>query len=62
MKECSVCHGFGRHQVYRYGRVSSVYCDCDAGRQWLERLKKEFEARGIDTSNPSYPWNIKKDS
>ena len=57
MQQCSKCQGFGRYQVYRYGRVMSEYCDCEAGEAWLKELKKEFENRGIDTTDPHYPWN-----
>ncbi len=57
MPECSKCQDFGRRQVYRSGRVMSEYCDCQAGRDWVDRLKKEFEERGLDTSPYYYPWN-----
>ncbi len=57
MKECPKCHDFGRYQTYQYGRVMSEYCDCPAGNAWLERLKKDFEDRGMDTTASYYPWN-----
>ena len=62
MEECPKCHGYGRYQTYKYGRVLSEYCDCPVGEEWLAKLKKEFEDRGMDTSDPSYPWNRQKTS
>ena len=62
MKECSKCHGFGKYQTYQYGRVMSKYCECPVGTEWLERLKKEFEARGMDITDPRYPWNRQQTS
>ena len=62
MRQCSKCHGFGRYQTYRYGRVMSEYCDCPVGQAWLARLKEEFERLGIDATNPCYPWNRRQTS
>lgn len=40
MKACPKCKGFGRTQIYRYGRVIQVYCDCEAGDRFVERVYK----------------------
>ena len=56
-KKCSKCHDFGRRRIYKYGRVLSVYCSCEAGRRWVQALKEDFIAKGIDISDPGYPWN-----
>jgi hypothetical protein len=56
-KKCLKCHDFGRRQIYKYGRVMSVYCSCKAGRDWVQKLKEDFISKGIDITDPHYPWN-----
>ena len=38
MPRCRHCDGFGKLQVYRGGRVISVYCDCVAGDKAIKRV------------------------
>ena len=56
-KKCNKCYGFGRRRFYKYGRVLSDYCTCEAGRKWVQSLKEEFIKKGMDISHPGYPWN-----
>ena len=37
MPKCQHCNDFGRLQIYRYGRVLSVYCDCSVGDAAIKR-------------------------
>jgi len=37
---CARCKGMGRVQLYRGGRVRSVYCDCPAGDRFVERVSE----------------------
>ena len=41
MSKCQHCKGFGRTQIYRYGRVIQAYCDCEAGDKFVERIRKD---------------------
>ena len=38
MQSCKKCCGYGRLQIYRYGQVISVYCDCEAGDRAVEKV------------------------
>ena len=35
----------------------SVYCSCKAGRDWVQKLKEDFISKGMDITDPQYPWN-----
>ena len=41
MPKCHHCKDFGRLQIYRHGRVITVYCDCEAGDRFVERIAVE---------------------
>ena len=40
MDRCKHCNDFGRLQIYRYGRGITVYCDCEAGDRFVEKIEK----------------------
>jgi hypothetical protein len=37
------CEGFGAYQDYIGGAVQRVYCDCEAGKRFKERVAKDIE-------------------
>tara|TARA_R110002051_G_scaffold318777_1_gene401617 strand:- start:583 stop:738 length:156 start_codon:yes stop_codon:yes gene_type:complete len=37
---CKKCDGFGAYQDYDGGRVHRVYCDCEEGKKFKERIAK----------------------
>jgi len=42
VEECALCHDFGFKQVYQYGRVKRIFCDCPAGQRRKEKIKDEY--------------------
>tara|TARA_R110002060_G_scaffold12583_2_gene17909 strand:- start:260 stop:475 length:216 start_codon:yes stop_codon:yes gene_type:complete len=40
---CKKCDGFGAYSDYIAGRVYRVYCDCEAGKRFRERIAEESE-------------------
>jgi hypothetical protein len=43
INRCKKCDGFGIYQDYDGGRVHRVYCGCEAGKKFRERITKSFE-------------------
>ncbi len=56
VKECVLCYDFGYRQVYSYGRVERIICDCLAGQRRKEKIKediKKLERRSKNRSKNS---------
>jgi hypothetical protein len=42
VEECALCHDYGFRQIYQYGRVERIICDCPAGQRRKEKIKDEY--------------------
>jgi hypothetical protein len=47
---CKKCDGFGAYSDYIAGRVYRVYCDCEAGKRFKEKIAEENESTVVANS------------
>ena len=48
VEECALCHDYGFRQIYQYGRVKRIICDCPAGQRRKERIEEDLKKFKFD--------------
>jgi hypothetical protein len=48
VEECTLCHDFGFRQIYQYGRVYRIVCDCTSGQSRKEKIEEDLKKFKLD--------------
>ena len=59
MNECVLCYDFGYRQVYQFGRVERIFCDCLAGQRRKEKIREAFKKFKFNSKNHGKNEKIK---